>query len=91
MGCSYIHYTLKNGTVRFIFDLRELNEQLKRKPYPIPKNAQMLQELEEFASATSLNLNMGYYTIKLDTKDFQWGYPAHQTFPKKRCLTYHPW
>jgi hypothetical protein len=39
---------------------------LKRKPYPIPKMSQMLQELEEFAYATSLDLNMGYYTIKLD-------------------------
>jgi hypothetical protein len=39
---------------------------LKRKPYLIPKNAQILQELEEFAYATSLDLNMGYYTIRLD-------------------------
>jgi hypothetical protein len=36
----------------------------KRKPYPIPKITQMLQELEDFAYATSLFLNMGYYTIK---------------------------
>jgi hypothetical protein len=27
-------------------------------PYPIPKIAQMLQELEKFAYATSLDLNM---------------------------------
>jgi hypothetical protein len=40
---------------------------LKRKPYPIPKIAQMLQDLEEFAYATSLDLNMGYYTVKLDS------------------------
>jgi hypothetical protein len=26
----------------------------------------MLQELEEFAYATSLDLNIGYYTIRLD-------------------------
>jgi hypothetical protein len=26
----------------------------------------MFQELEEFAFATSLDLNMGYYTIRLD-------------------------
>jgi hypothetical protein len=32
---------------------------LKRKPYPIPKIAQILQELEGFAYAT-------YYTIKLN-------------------------
>jgi hypothetical protein len=40
---------------------------LKRKPYPIPKIAQMSQELEEFAYATSLDFKMGYYTIKLDS------------------------
>jgi hypothetical protein len=55
----------KNGTVRFISDFRRLNEEVKRKPYPIPKIAQMLQELEKFAYATSLDLNMGYYTIRL--------------------------
>jgi hypothetical protein len=43
-----------------------MNEMLKRKPYPIPKIAQKLQELEEFAYATYLDLNMRYYTIKLD-------------------------
>jgi hypothetical protein len=36
-------------------------------PYPIPKIAQMLQELEKFAYVTSLDLNMGYYTIKLES------------------------
>jgi hypothetical protein len=39
---------------------------LKRMPCPIPKIAQMLQELEKFTYATSLDSNMGYYTIKLD-------------------------
>jgi hypothetical protein len=56
----------KNGTVRFVFDFRKVNEQLKRKLYHIPKNAQMLHDLEEFAYATSLDLNMGYYTNRLD-------------------------
>jgi hypothetical protein len=40
---------------------------LKRMPYPIKKIAQMFQELEKFTYATSLDLNMGYYTIKLDS------------------------
>jgi hypothetical protein len=40
---------------------------LKRMPYHIPKVAQMLQELENFAHATSLDLNIGYYTIKFDS------------------------
>jgi hypothetical protein len=37
----------KNVTVRFISDFRKLNEMLKRMPYPIPKIAQMLQELKK--------------------------------------------
>jgi hypothetical protein len=37
---------------RFISDLRKLNEQLKRKTYPIPKIAQMLQKLDMLAYAT---------------------------------------
>jgi hypothetical protein len=55
----------KNGTVRFISDFRKLNTELKRKPYPIPKISQMLQELECFAFAKSLDLNKGYYTIEV--------------------------
>jgi hypothetical protein len=39
---------------------------LKRMHYPISKIAQMLQELEKCSYATSLDLKMGYYTIKLD-------------------------
>jgi hypothetical protein len=50
----------KNSTFRFISDFRKVNEMLKRMPYPIPKIAQMLQELEKFAYATSLDFNMGY-------------------------------
>jgi hypothetical protein len=57
----------KNGILRFISDFRKLNEMLKQKPYPIPKNAQMLKEFEEFAYANSLDLNVGYYTIKLNS------------------------
>jgi hypothetical protein len=36
------------------------------KPYPIPKISTMLQELEGFSYATALDLNMGYYTIRLN-------------------------
>jgi hypothetical protein len=56
----------RNGTVTFVSDFRKLNEMLKRKPYTIPKNAQMLQELEEFDYATSFDLNMGYDIIRLN-------------------------
>ncbi len=56
----------KDHTVRMISDLRELNKQIVRKPYPIPKISTTLQELEGFTYATTLDLNTGYYTIRLD-------------------------
>ncbi len=39
---------------------------LIRKPYPIPKISTILQELDGFTYATALDLNMAYYTIRLD-------------------------
>ena len=56
----------KNLTVRFISDFRKVNELLVRKPYPLPKIQTVLQELQGFSYATALDLNMGYYTIRLD-------------------------
>jgi hypothetical protein len=56
----------KNGQVRFLTDFREVNKRLVRKPYPLPIIQQILQELIGFMYATALDLNMGYYTIRLD-------------------------
>jgi hypothetical protein len=44
----------------------EINKSLVRRPFPIPKISTVLQELEGFSFATALDLNMGYYTIRLD-------------------------
>ncbi len=55
----------KDGSVRILTDFRELNKWIKRKPFPIPKIQDMLQKLEGFQFASSLDLNMGYYHIKL--------------------------
>jgi hypothetical protein len=70
----------KNRTVRFLSYSREANKRLVRKPFPIPKISTVLQELEGFTFATALDLNMRYYTIKLDpdasricTGIFPWG------------------
>jgi hypothetical protein len=52
--------------VRTISDFREFNKCIVKKPYPIPKINTVLQELEGFTYVTALDLNMGYYTIKLD-------------------------
>jgi hypothetical protein len=45
---------------------RELNKRIERKPYPIYKISTILQELDGFTYATALDLNMDYYTIRLD-------------------------
>jgi hypothetical protein len=50
----------KDHTVRTISDFRELNKQIVRKPFLIPKISTTLQELEGSTYATTLDLNMGY-------------------------------
>ena len=77
-----------NGTVRFLSDFREVNKRLIRTPWPIPKIATILQELQGFRWATSLDLNMGYYTIRLDpdsqkicTIVLPWGKYSYQRLP----------
>jgi hypothetical protein len=70
----------KNKTVRFLGNFGEVNKRLIRQSFPIPKISTVLQELEGFTFATALDLNMGYYTIRLDsdasrifTVIFPWG------------------
>ena len=58
----------KDGTVRFISNVRELNKRIRRQPYPIPHIQDMLLNLEGFRYATSLDLNMGYYHLELSPK-----------------------
>jgi hypothetical protein len=78
----------KDHTVHTISGFRELNKSIVRKPYPIPKISTTLQELEGFTYATTLDLNMGYYTIRLDptaaemcTIIFPWGKYSYQRLP----------
>jgi hypothetical protein len=56
----------KDKTVRFFSDFLEVNKRLVRTLFPIPKISTVLQEIERFSYATALDLNMGYYTIRLD-------------------------
>jgi hypothetical protein len=78
----------KDQTVHTISDFRELIKRIVRKPYPIPKISSTLQELEGFTYATTLDLNIGYYTIRLDptaakmcTTIFPWGKYSCQRLP----------
>ena len=82
----------KDGTVRFINDFRELNKRIKRKPFPIPNIQDLLLKLEGFRYATSLDLNMGYYHIRLSpdsrklcTIILPWGKYEMQRLPMGLC------
>jgi len=55
----------KNNTVRVITDFQGLNKCLKRTPYPMPKIPDIFRGLERFRYATTIDLNMGYYSMPL--------------------------
>jgi hypothetical protein len=73
----------KNRTIRVVTDSRKLNLLLKRPshPFPIPKieHRDMIRSLEGFTFASALDLNMGYYHIKLDAD------------AQKLCTIVFPW
>ena len=78
----------KNRTIRFLSNFWEVNKRLIRKPFPIPKISTVLQELEGFTFAMALDLNMGYYVIRLDpnasricTIIFPWGKYSYKRLP----------
>ncbi len=59
-----------------------------KKTAPYPQNHYHIAELEGFTYATMLDLNMGYYTIRLDptvakmcTIIFPWGKYSYQRLP----------
>ena len=82
----------KDGSVRFISDLRKINKRILRKPYPIPHIQDLLMKLEGFMYATSLDLNMGYYHIvvssdarKICTIIMPFGKYEYQRLPMGLC------
>jgi hypothetical protein len=68
-----------SSTTRVITDFRKLNLLLKRHPFPIPKIGDMIRSMERFTFASALDLNMGYYHIKLDAD------------AQKLCTIVFPW
>lgn len=55
----------KDGRVRFITDYRELNKRIRRKPWPMPHIADLIQDVGPYKYVTALDLSMGYYHFKL--------------------------
>jgi len=82
----------KDGSVRFISNFQELNKGTLKKPCPIPNIQDMLLNPEGFQWATSLDLNMGIYHIRLDPASKQlcaivlpFGKHGHQAIPMGLC------
>ncbi len=79
----------KDKTVCFLsINFWEVHKRFIRKPFPIPKMSMVLQEIEGFSFAMALDLNMGYYTIRLDpdasnicTIIFLWGKYSYKQLP----------
>jgi hypothetical protein len=67
--CPSFAIPKKNGasTIRVVTDFRKLNLLLKRCPFPIPKIGDMIRSMEGFTFASALDLNIGFYHIKLDS------------------------
>ena len=68
-----------DGFICSLADLRELNKRIKRKPYPIPKIQHLLHKLRGFQWVTTIDLNMGYHNILLDSES------------SKLCTVVLPW
>ena len=64
----------KEGNARFITDYNRLNQKLVINPYQLPRIVETIKQLEGFQKATTLYLNIVYYTIRLS--------PASQDVPK---------
>ena len=58
----------KEGTVRFLTDFHRFNKNIVRKPDPIPIIGYIMQQFKGLHFSNVLDINMGYYTIQLDTK-----------------------
>jgi hypothetical protein len=89
IGGPYLFGAKKNGGVRFLTDLRQLNKSLVRKPVHLPLIDEILWKVQGFTYATCLDLYCGYYHFELDKKSkllcriiLPWGRYVYAPLPK---------
>ena len=80
--------------MRFITAYHRINQQLARKPYPLPRIRETTQQLEGFQYVIALDLKMGYYTIRLSpsgqdmmTIVTEFGKSIYNRFPMGMCAS----
>lgn len=56
----------KDGTVRWVSDFRKLNQNLRRRVYPLPRIQDVLHRRPGYKYFTKIDLSMCYYTFELD-------------------------
>ena len=72
----------------YLTNFRKLNEYIEQKPFPLPRIGEAIQKLENFKSATALDLSQEFYSIpinedsqKLYTTVLPWGKYAYKRLP----------
>ena len=56
----------KDNRVRFVTDYRRLNRHVIRRPYPMPKIQEIMQNCRNYSYFTKIDLSMMFYCFELD-------------------------